>query len=124
MLQLSKLTDAFAWLATNLTEYASAEITYTRGASSVTIDAVPGRPQVDRAQVGGKSRVRLDDEWVVFHIMPELIDFGAGAVEPVRGDRVTIGSVVREVMPMDNEPCWYRSESSNSMYGVRTKRVT
>ncbi len=120
---MSALYDAFAWLANGLTEHASVEVTYTRDVDSVTINAIPGRPQVDRAEVAGKSRVKIDEEWVDFHIKPSLIDFGSGAVEPARGDTITIGSVVREVMPMNNEPLWRRSDVSGNLYAVRTHRT-
>jgi hypothetical protein len=120
---MSTLYDAFAWLSEKLTEHASVSVTYTRAYETITIDAVPGRPQVDRVQMGGKSRVRLDDEWLIFHIQPALIDFGLGAVEPVRGDRIAVGSIIREVQPMGEEPCVSRSDVSTNMWAVKTRRI-
>lgn len=121
---MSMLSDAQTWLADQLTDHGSVSVVYSRGASTVTLKAIPGRPRVEREEMGGKSRVKIDDEWVDFHIKPSLINFGAGVVEPARADLITIGSVIREVMPMDAEPCWRKSDVSGSMYAVRTKRTT
>jgi hypothetical protein len=68
-------------------------------------------------------RVGLDDERVVFHFAPALLDFGAGPVEPAVGDRLTVGTVVREVVRDGTQPAWRRSDVGDNLVAVNTMRV-
>ena len=123
---MGMLSDAFAWLGETLTDtdVAGLSVTYTRLPNKTcTLNMVPGRPDAQRREPGA-SRVKLDDEIVAFHFQPGDLLFSAVQVNPERGDRLTIGSVVREVMPGDGGPAWSRSDVYGKLIMVRTKRVS
>ena len=100
-------------------------ITYTRKdvATALTITAILGRTTPQR-QALADGRVNLDEEPADFLIDQALIDFGAGLVEPQRGDRITYGGRVWEVTPRDGEPCFRPDNQYRSLYRVRTIRVS
>lgn len=121
----SFLEDAMESLADTLSEHCSIVATYSRRDDSIDdLNVVPGRADNQR-RAPGVARVKIDDEFVSFHFKPDDLDFGDGAVDPQRGDRLTIGSIVREVSPMTTEgrPCWERSDIFGYMIKVNTMRV-
>jgi len=118
------LDNAAAWLAERRDELA------------VTVLLARGADQVQIAAVVGSTVFRLDDGagGVVRHVSRDYlvraadVDFGAGAVEPARGDRIvqTIGGVERtfEVLgPGNDEPDWRYSDPSHVTVRLHTREV-
>lgn len=119
---MSMLFDAQSWLADQLATHMSVSVVYSRDRfKSVTLNAVPGRPDGQLREPGSAGRVRLDDERLDFHIRPEEIDFGAGPVDPQSGDRLEVGGLIREVFAGDSLPAWARSDVFGEMIRVRTR---
>lgn len=114
--------DAASWLAQTLESSAGESVTYVRGATSIAITASYGRRVPSRAAVMNGA-VNLEVEPMDFLIRPSAIDFGAGAVDPARGDRITLATgEVFEVAPRDGEPAWRLSDPFGHMLRIRTIR--
>src|SRR5690349_3600679 len=75
-------------------------ITLTRNGVTVPATAILGRVSPER-QALADGRVNLEEEPADFLIAPEEYDFGAGPVEPHRGDRIGYGSLVYEATERD-----------------------
>lgn len=119
---MSFLTDAASWCADTLKEHASIEATYTRGSVALTVNVVPGRTNDQREVPGNRTYTRVDAEWVDFHVDPSDL-VGLIPAEPRQGDRLTIGSIIREVAPMEGRPPVEQSDAFNEMALVHTLRV-
>lgn len=100
------LATAAQWLAEALTSSESVPATYTRtGETPLALAIVPGRVQPQRWALAD-GRANLEAEPADFLVLAELLDFGAGPVEPQTGDRVTVDGRTYELMPRDGEPAW------------------
>jgi hypothetical protein len=122
----SLLETSQSFLADQLVTHMSVSVTYTRNPShgrdkTVTLSAVPGRPDGQRREPGQAGRVRLDDERLDFHIRAADLTLGGVAFDPERGDRIEVNGLVREVCPGEGVPCWARSDVFGDMVRVRTK---
>ena len=119
------LEDGLAWLAEQQEEHNATAIVYRRESLSaeVSIDCLAGRVTHERIALAD-GRANLNAEPADFLIRPERIDFGGGPVVPLRGDRITVGSRVYEVIDRDGEPCYRPDSQYRAMYRVRTIRVT
>ena len=97
---MSLLSDALALHADRLHEAAGELVTYIRGSNSINVEAVPGESRIESVQPDGTIvEFRTQD----FIIKASAIDFGSGAVEPARKDKIlrTVGesTITFEVLP-------------------------
>lgn len=117
------LADGIDWLASQLKTHASSAITYTRGASSVTITATIGRhvPRLLGTLEGGE----VDTFETVFTFDRADLDFGAGAVVPDRGDVVSFVdngvTFTFDVLPTDGDRHWKEADAFGKRLEVRAK---
>ena len=114
-----------AWLAGKQATHLSVTASYQpiEGGAPFNVQAVPGRSvdlQVD-PDSGKQARVRLDDDWVRFHIRPaDLAQLGR---DPVEGDRLTVGGFLREIRPHNQQPAVGKSDVLGNMLWVQTQKV-
>lgn len=96
-------------------------VTYTRGATSVTVtDAVPGNSfaaSVQPQQVPARVEVQDRDYLITAASIASL-------GEPVVGDRITESGVgTFEVVRRTGEPAWRWSDAERTLYRIHTKPV-
>lgn len=119
------LANGVDWLAGKLKSFASSSITYTRGASSVTIAATIGR-HVPRS-LGGLPENEVDTSSTVVTFDAVDLDFGSGITTPARGDRFTLNDngvlFTFEVLPIDNERWWKEADAFGKRLEVNAKLV-
>lgn len=120
---VNMLADGIDWLATQLKSFASSSITYTRGASSVSIAATIGRhvPRLLGSLEGGE----VDTFETVFTFDRADLNFGAGAVVPERGDVIAFVdngvTFTFEVVPTDGERHWKEADAFGKRLEVNAK---
>jgi len=122
---MGTLGNAASFLAQQLTGSASVKITYSRGAQSVVIQAIPGS---SRLQVGtpatGLRIVRTDKDYL---FKAALLVLGGSVTQPQRGDvasEVTADGVTRQyqVLPYaDKEPMYRYSDPERTIIRVHFK---
>jgi len=119
------LESAFEWLAEQQEENNPTTITYRRDSldAEITIDCVAGRVTSERWALAD-GRANLNVEPADFLIRPSRLDFGDGPTDPARGDRITVGSRVYEVVDRDGEPCFRWDSQYRTMLRVRAIRVS
>lgn len=94
------------------------QVTYTRGATSITVSAVLGRVAYLSTADGGV-RVEVGDR--DYLIRTADLTFG----EPWVGDRITAadGKVFEVQTPDNGEPAWRYSDPDETEYRIHVKRV-
>lgn len=97
--------------------FAGVTITYTRGASSVEIVAVPGRStqSVDNGDIITELQTR---DYLL--LASELV-IGGAEVTPERGDTVTVGGEVLALLSQNGEPLWRYTDQTRTMLRIHTK---
>jgi hypothetical protein len=115
------------WLNTMLGSAAGVAITYTRGATVITITAASGGATVGREQStserdGGPRKEWTDRDYLI------TVAALAGLGEPQEGDLIqeTINGVAAKFKLMRSdagEPAWRFSDTEETCYRVHTKRV-
>ena len=121
------LADGMAWLGEQMTEFCSSEVTYRRGAYSVTFDATIGRLLLKTSDRLGNTKTELTDRDFLFDA-EDLILNGSQTV-PQDGDTIDIvfdATTKRfTVMPVGNEPSWrYSDEQGETKIRVHTKHTS
>ena len=121
---MSNLFSAAASRFSELRHAAGAsEITYARGLDSVTISATVGRVEADPQEL---SDFVVDSEGVDFIIRRADLDFGAGAVDPERGDVITLNNgfatVTYDVLPDATDAVFKRCDEFGYDLRVHTER--
>lgn len=121
----SLLQRGVSWLADKLKDHAGETITYTRGAQSVTITAVPGKSMLRVQDSSGNSVIEWTDaDWLI--AAADLV-IGGSAIEPQRGDliaRTSGGSTITyEVRPIESEGAWRWSDESRTIMRIHTKEI-
>lgn len=114
---MSAFGDAIGCLSTTLQSIAGTTITYARGATSLTITATVGQTQFEQDTQFGVLTIRTRD-----FIFP-VADLAA-LDEPARGDTITEGSDVYEVLPEPGVPAFRYSDHGQTIVRVHSKRVT
>lgn len=109
------------WLPGMTQAAAGVTVTYTRGATSVTLAAVVGQVAY-RVDAEGGRRVELGDR--DYLILASDLTFGT----PRAGDRVTEtidgAAVTFEAQDTDTgEPCWRWSDPQRTEYRIHVKKV-
>lgn len=125
------LAQASAWLDDQREKFLSRSVIYTRGSDSVEVMATIGRTvfDVDRGQ-GAALRIEARD----YLIRAVHLNFGAGPVEPRRGDQIhelQDGVIyIYEVMGLGDsgagaggESPWRWSDSYRRTMRIHTKQV-
>lgn len=118
---MSRLSAGMARLAARQLEVNGESITYTRGGESLSLTAVRGRTRNPAETTNNRTTVRSSDiDWL---IDPATIVFSGAVSEPLKGDRITVGSEVYEVWStVSGEDCWTPSDSYGHMIRVHTRR--
>lgn len=112
------IADGAGWLADKLIEHASQTVTYTRAAASVSVSAVIGRSEFEQTDGEAITRFRSVD----FLIRPEDLVLSGSAATPARGDRITWGTGVYEVMDSGGRPA--NRDEHGTLWRIHTKQVT
>ena len=121
------LLNSAAWLNRMLGTAAGVAITYTRGATTLTIteasgDATVGREQSTSEREGGPRKEWFDRDYLIR--VSALTTLG----EPQEGDLIaeTINGVERAykiMRPSNGERAWRFSDTEETCYRLHTKRV-
>ena len=114
------LNDAVQWLAERLHAHASRQVTYSRGSDSVTLSATIGKTLFEVDRGGGVVEHSESRDFLVR--AAELVLSGA-PVLPQRGDRITDGGLVYEVMAPGSEPHYRFADPYRTMLRIHTKQV-
>lgn len=99
--------------------HASRDVTYARGADSVTVAATKGQSRFEVTDDTGTSTLLSED----FIIAPALLVLDGTTVLPEPGDRITDGGVVYEVMAIPGEPHWRYTDQYRHQVRIHTKIV-
>lgn len=121
------LQTGLAWLSGQLRANASQTVTYARGASSVTVQAVYGQKLLKLDD--GRGGIRM--EWVDMDFLIDANDLtfdgGVTWVTPQRGDLIaaTVNGEAQtfEVRPYGSDAPWRWSDPHQTMYRIHTKQV-
>ncbi len=114
------LERGMTMVARVLPEAAGGDIVYERGANSVTITATFGRSEFVEETTDG-TRISHTDRDFVFPAASLVL--GGLAVTPQKGDRITVGGEVFQVLPMDGKQCYRQSDPQGTMIRVFAKRI-
>jgi len=95
-------------------------IVYQRGASSATITATFSRSELVTETTEG---TRLDHTDRDFIFPAASLVLAGVAVTPQKGDRVTVGEEVFEVLPIDGKQCYRTSDPQGTMIRVFAKKI-
>lgn len=94
-------------------------ITYTRGATSLSLTAIPGQTVLEvesgDIMIQHKSRDYL--------ILAEELVFGGVAVVPARGDVITDNGKTKSVLAVGGEANWKYTDQSRQVIRVHTKEL-
>ena len=98
-------------------------VTFTRGGSSVQVQAVRGQRNWERSQPsGGVSIGDRSEDWII--LAADLV-ISSAVVTPQRGDTITAGSTVFRVMPFGpNDQLWQYHDRDRLYLRIHTKERT
>lgn len=117
------LQRAATWLGERLQTAAGRTVTYRRGqrVSSDIVGWVSSHDYEEAGDDGLVATVTMDD-WSF--IAAELLVNGE-AITPRPGDQIIEGSVIYEVLPLRNRPCWERADGASGglLTLIHAKRV-
>lgn len=121
-----RLANAMAWLARKRQEADGAEVTYRRGAQSVTLTAIRGQSLLRISDRFGNSRVERTQS--DFLVLASDLELGGTATTPQRGDTIedTINGkalTYKVLPPGEGEPCWRWSDEARTGYRIHTKLI-
>lgn len=113
-----------AWLADQLKEHATVNVTYEQAGQQIAVRAVIGRTLFEQADQYGVVQ-RIESRDYLIHA-DDLVVAGA-AVLPRRGDRIREAHggkvLVYEVMAPGKEPHWRYSDPFRTVLRIHTKHV-
>jgi hypothetical protein len=116
------LDDGMSMLRESLMASETKSITYTRGASSVTLDAVPGETRSMNAEYGGAV---YETKSLTFIIKSADLILGGVEVLPAQGDLIECNGVDYEVRSDGgNNPWSYVRDPDRTMIRIRTKAIS
>lgn len=114
---------AAGWLGDRLQSAAGRSVTYRRGqrVSESIVGWVSSHDYEDIGEDGLLTTVTMDD-WSF--IASELL-VNSEAIAPRPGDQIVAGTVIYEVLPLRNRPCWERADGASNgvLTLIHTKRV-
>lgn len=121
---MTLLSRGQAYLNSALGQAGGVAVAYTRGENSVTIaNAWVGRTAFKQLPHGASKAAVIWGDRDYLIPAADLV-LGGLAVEPARGDRITEGSLVFEVIAPGGEPAWRWSDPQRTRYRVHCKQVT
>jgi hypothetical protein len=119
------LRDGQTWLAGQLYEHVSTEVTYRRGAEEIAVRATVGRTLLKLDDGLGGVRMEWTDR--DYLIRPEDLALGGSPAPPQRGDQIreVVGAetLVYEVLAPGGEPPWRWADPHRQMYRIHTKQI-
>jgi|694.fasta_scaffold04174_29 hypothetical protein len=96
-------------------------ITYTRGASSVTISrAVPGRSVHDVTQDGSVIEQIKSRDYI---LLASELKIGGVVITPQRGDQITEGAKIYKVLSVGGEAAWRYQDQTMQTLRIHTKET-
>lgn len=118
------LARATAWLADKTEAFAASEVTYVRGAHSVTFSATIGRLLLRTTDKQGTVKTELTDRDFIFKAARLILD--GSQTTPHDGDEIHIafGTVTKifTLRPFGDERCWrYSDDQGEVSIRVHTK---
>lgn len=124
-----RMRAAMEWLATKQSEEISSDITYHRGAFSVTLPAMIGRQLLRTTDNRGNVKTERTER--DFRVLPSLLIINGSVIEPEEGDKIEIvenGSTqFYELAPEIGDRPWsydaYRTQIMIHGKQVQTKDV-
>lgn len=118
------IQDGVAWLADALTNNASRQVTYARGADQAAVQAAVGRTEFELDNGTGIIQRFESRDYLVK--TADLVLGGAAAL-PEPGDRITetVGSTTYtyEVVAPVGQPCWRYADPYRTLLRIHTKHV-
>ena len=96
---------------------AGVSLTYTRGANSVVVTAIPGR-STQTVEVGDTINEVQTRDYLI--LASELILSGAETT-PQRGDTITVGLSVLDLLSVSGEPVWRYSDQTRQVIRIHAK---
>jgi len=114
------LEQGAAWLGDQRAAFASHPVVYSRGAANVTLRAALGSTNTEFQDASGMIEQYQSRDFIVQ--AAELV-LGGVAVLPQRGDRITDGAAVYEVLAPTGMECWKWSDPYRKAIRVHTKEV-
>ena len=114
------LEKASAWLGKMRSEHLARQVTYSRGASSVEVAATLGQTTFEVQDAYGVVEKWESRDFLV--TAADLVLLGA-AVTPQRGDRITDGGKVYEVLAPGKEDVYRLSDPYGVTLRIHTKQV-
>jgi hypothetical protein len=114
------LLQGAAWLAGQMKANAASAVVYGRGAASLPITATRGRSTFEIQDGSGGLLTVESIDWI---IDPDDLVFSGSAVLPQKGDRITAGTLVCEVLPIGSEPCWRWCDQYRRQMRIHTKAI-
>lgn len=113
------LSEAMTWFAAQKYTADGASITYTRGATALSITAVRGRTSYETSSSDGTLIRMATPDYLV-----KASDITA-LTEPAAGDTITDGTAVYEVMSLSGENPWQWADWPNkTVYRIHCKQIT
>ena len=119
------MQDAATWLGSQLKTVAGRTVTYTRGASSVSLTAAVSMHEYQVIDTEGFETQVVSRDY--FLMAADLI-IGGSVVAPRAGDQITesIGGIDQTFEAMnlgDSGPAWNEADPDGTLIVVHTKRV-
>ncbi|TXH48573.1 MAG: hypothetical protein E6Q97_24510 [Desulfurellales bacterium] len=114
------LEAASAWLTDTFATRVSKSIVYSRGASSVSIDATIGTYQLQAIDGAGMS---IEMESTDFLFEASALNFGAGPVLPAEGDRIVYREKTYEVLAVPGGSHYRETDPYGHGLRVHTKLI-
>lgn len=113
--------NARSWLGSSLTAAAGVSISYTRGATTLSLAAIVGRT-VFRSNNDQGAVIQFGDR--DYLIEASALTLGA----PALGDRIVetidgVSSTFEVITPDTNEPAWRWSDPAQTRWRIHVKRV-
>lgn len=119
---MTMFADARTMLSTGLKDAAGVSVVYSRGETSLSITAIPGRTVFSSNQDGG-ARIEFGDR--DYLIVASDLTYG----EPALGDRIAetidgTSTTFEVVTPNTGEPAWRWSDPAHTRWRIHTKQVS
>lgn len=122
---MSLLLKSARFLSGALKSAAKETITYTRGAESITLDAIPGRHENRLDLIEDEQASAREFDWI---ICADEIVLAAGKVAPEKGDVITWvepggTTLTYKVVPGTQDRCFRPCDQLGILYRVHTVLV-
>jgi len=111
------LQSAIEYLDDVRKDYMSQSIVYDRGGSTLTIVGTPSTQEFQIDNLDGTITTMASTEWIV------TVSDLAGVAPPKRGDKITWGTRVFEVMGPGGGPVYEDADPYQQCYKIHTKYV-